>query len=101
MADMERMLAAIRRMVLQGIEDDHPTDLVTGVVVDDDPVRIRIDSGLVLDGDFLAVGALCRKLVVNVGGEDVTVWPGLQTDDTVLMIQSRGMDLYYVQEVIS
>ena len=94
------------------------TDIVRGIVINTEPLKIMVEKGFELDEAFLLLSPFCiEKKIVNgdvvqiphthtiasqtaneavVNFQAILLWRGLEQNDRVLMLRVANGNLYYV-----
>ena len=72
MADINDLLVVIKQAALDAVENVKPTAFMFGTVESDKPLRIKIDSKLVLDEAFLTLTRNVTKYSIDIEIEEET-----------------------------
>lgn len=105
---MADLLTVIKKAAADAVSSAVPTDIVTGTVVGDDPLRVQIDAKLTLSGSALLICDSVKRKDVDMkieeqseAGGDPSQQTGLKTDDVVLLIRQSGGQRYVIIDRVS
>lgn len=100
MADVE-WIENIKKIVMQAVESGDPCDVITAIVLNTEPLEIRIDQKTILSKNQVILPEqftdhLSVLDIPGMGEMTVTVKASLKSGDRVLLIQKRGGQQYVV-----
>lgn len=99
--NMNDIVSAIRKIVLDAVAAQKPTNTLYGTVISESPLKIQIDQKLILEDDHLkltrAVQDYEAEISINGGTKQpCTVYNALKKGDSVTMIMAHGGQQFIV-----
>ena len=94
------MLNAIRQAALTAVEAAGPVAVIFGTVTSANPLEVNVDQRFTLDADFLIVPESLTRYVLNIGGVEYVIRPGLQAGDRVVLLRVQGGQRYLILDKV-
>lgn len=91
----------IKKIVLQAMEAGDPCDVISGTVIKEGPLEIKLNQKNILSGDQIIVPEYLTDhkiwmTIPTIGEASVTVKNRLKTGQRVLMMQKKGAQQYVI-----
>jgi len=94
------MLNVIKQAALDALEASQPVAIMFGTVTKINPLEVNVDQRFTIDADFLIVSESLTKYVLNIGGAEYVIRPGLQAGDRVVLIRIQGGQKYLILDKV-
>ena len=65
MADADKLLKLIKKIVLETISTTEPTSVLYGEVLEVSPLKIKVDNRYIIDSDFIVVPSHIIGIIVG------------------------------------
>lgn len=89
----ERLVQLIKGNVKQD------NNIIFGTVTSISPLNIKVGDRQI-PPELIYLSTYCKQLKIRYKDDDITVWNGVKTGDTVVIIESNNNQLYFVLEVV-
>lgn len=94
------MLNVIKQAALDALEASNPAAVLTGTVMNVNPLEVNVEQRFTLDADFLIVPEALTRYTLTIGSTEYVIRQGLQVHDRILLLRLQGGQRYLILDKV-
>lgn len=91
---MADLLNIVKQAAVDAVKASNPVALMTGTVIKDNPLEVKVDQRFTLPADFLILPQSMQRKELVINGTSYVISEGVQTNDNVLLLRVQGGQKY-------
>lgn len=96
------LIQLIKQMAVEAVRASKPCDYLVGVVMETEPLKIKVSNTLVLEEDFLELTRNVTDYETVIENKKIKIHNALKVDDKILMLRkSGGQEFIVIDRVVA
>ncbi|GIP18382.1 hypothetical protein J40TS1_40240 [Paenibacillus montaniterrae] len=91
---MADLLNLVKQAAVDAVKASNPVALMTGTVIKDSPLEVKVDQRFTLTAAFLILPQSMQRKEIIIDGTVYVISDGVQVNDNVLLLRVQGGQKY-------